>query len=229
MYKRKGYTGSTGRYHVPAYAARNSSGNSVTPAVALPDYEEWAKSINGPLSGSSPRYANTNHADSAQTHGETAYQRSASDYYFSGYPSQPQIYYKRLMLVGTDGLNDSDRTDDEITSGLASDGSTSIQFGYAMDELTLTEISGSGKTYGIPANVQGFHARTLGMGGKTPGAAKITFLGALITDQTITITDGNGKSVAYTAKTAQDLTATPPEFDADGTTCLLYTSPSPRD
>ena len=117
-----GYTGSTGRYGMPAYAARDSSGNAVTPAVALPDYEEWEKSINGPLSGSAPRYVNSNHAASLRTHGETSYQRYASDYYFSGYPSQPQIDPNRLSIAGTTGLNDADQTDDAMTTGLASDG-----------------------------------------------------------------------------------------------------------
>tara|TARA_B100000683_G_scaffold187877_1_gene181184 strand:- start:19874 stop:34459 length:14586 start_codon:yes stop_codon:yes gene_type:complete len=68
-----GYTGSEGIYGVDA------DGN-FEKAIA-PRYERYARSIDSPLSGNHPRYPNTNFAYSGYTHGETSYQRYASDYY----------------------------------------------------------------------------------------------------------------------------------------------------
>jgi hypothetical protein len=99
-----GYTGSTGRYGytadgVPRNPASFRNAQAGTSHELAPDYEEWNKSIDGPLSESnrSPHYANTNHAESMHTHGETSYRRWAWDYYghFSGVtytqaiPSEP--------------------------------------------------------------------------------------------------------------------------------------------
>ena len=73
-----GYTGSTGRY---GYTADGTARPNRIAGELEPEYDEWAKVIDGPLSGTAPRYVNSNRMMSGFTHGETSYQRFASDYY----------------------------------------------------------------------------------------------------------------------------------------------------
>jgi len=95
-----------------------------------------------------------------------------------------------IRLLGVESVNKTSTGDAGWKVGDAYDG-TAVGGAYAL----IVAPSGSGT-----------HAQAI-----------ITFTGGAIPYGTLfTITDGQGRSVAYTARATEDLTATPPEFTGDG-------------